>query len=425
VTTPTSRSSARRVTALGSAAALAASGAGMVAVVGTSGPAAASDLVVTTCADSGPGSLRDAISQSETAGGADTITITAICTGPSAVPVGSVMTVTQSLTVTGPGAASFVLDGGGANGVLEVRGDSTTVFALSGVTVTHSYAVQSAVTALDVDSVTVSGVAFVDDQSTYYGGGLTVDGASGAVTVTASSFVGNLSGAPIRGGAGFFGSRIAGPIGVTSSLFTGNQGYRGAAVAIQSSTGDLTIANTTITGNVGDSTGALYGNTTGDITVLFSTVTDNTANSGAGGLYALNGSAALEIVGSIFSGNSNSQVSSGGRTVTSSDNIIHGTVNGFTPDATDLDVDPELAALADNGGPTQTRALAATSPAVGHGPAVVPEFPGNVADQRGLPYVRVYGGRADAGAYELQPDPAPEPGPTPDPEPTPEPTFTG
>jgi hypothetical protein len=58
-------------------------------------------------------------------------------------------------------------------------------------------------------------------------------------------------------------------------------------------------------------------------------------------------------------------------------------------------VDPQLGALQDNGGPTPTRALALTSPAVDGGTNI--GCP--ATDQRGI--ARPQGARCDIGAYEL------------------------
>jgi len=71
-------------------------------------------------------------------------------------------------------------------------------------------------------------------------------------------------------------------------------------------------------------------------------------------------------------------------------NLIGGPINGI--------IDPLLAPLADNGGPTQTHALLFNSPAKDAGdPAFTPppDF-----DQRGSPFSRVFHGRIDMGAYE-------------------------
>jgi hypothetical protein len=65
-----------------------------------------------------------------------------------------------------------------------------------------------------------------------------------------------------------------------------------------------------------------------------------------------------------------------------------------------LQVDPLLAPLADNGGPTWTLALQPGSPALDAGN----NFAGLSTDQRGPGFVRVAGGRADIGAYEVHVD---------------------
>jgi len=185
------------------------------------------------------------------------------------------------------------------------------------------------------------------------------------------------------------------------------------------------MANTTFTGNVaGDLGGALYAEGLyGTGTFLFLTVTDNRDDIGVGGFQFAYYSTELTIEGSIFSGNAGEQIHvDGSRVVNSSHNDFHGDIYGFTPDATDVDVDPLLEPLADNGGPTQTRALPANSPVRDLGPTSLPDFPGNGFDQRGTPYVREFGGRSDIGAFEYQVD-EPTPGPTPEPEP--EPSFTG
>jgi hypothetical protein len=70
-----------------------------------------------------------------------------------------------------------------------------------------------------------------------------------------------------------------------------------------------------------------------------------------------------------------------------------------------MSTNPMLGALADNGGPTKTMALLDGSPAIDAGPNPVATFIGNDSDQRGLPWVRIYGGSADIGAFEVQPNP--------------------
>jgi hypothetical protein len=83
-----------------------------------------------------------------------------------------------------------------------------------------------------------------------------------------------------------------------------------------------------------------------------------------------------------------------------SHNLVGDTTNVALP-ADTLSGDPQLAALADNGGPTHTLALAATSPAIDTGS----NADGLAYDQRGAYFVRSYGDATDIGAFELQPAP--------------------
>ena len=66
-------------------------------------------------------------------------------------------------------------------------------------------------------------------------------------------------------------------------------------------------------------------------------------------------------------------------------------------------INPMLGPLANNGGPTKTHALLASSPAINKGnPAAVAGLGGvPTFDQREAPFARVSGGRIDIGAFEL------------------------
>jgi hypothetical protein len=82
-----------------------------------------------------------------------------------------------------------------------------------------------------------------------------------------------------------------------------------------------------------------------------------------------------------------------------------------------INTDPLLGPLQDNGGPTFTHALlqrsrVLRSPAIDAGD---PSFtPPPSSDQRGLPFVRVFNGRIDIGSFEAQlRHPSPHPRPTP------------
>ena len=414
------RSAARKVAAAGSAAVLASATAGAVMTF-TGSVAGAAPTDVTNCDDSGYGSLRDAILYTETHAGPDTITISAVCTASSPVNVGSVMAVTEGdLTIVGPGAADFVLDGGGTTAILEVNSGSN--IGISGVTFQNAYSNEDggAVAINDFEDATISAVVFRDNRAAYDGGALYVDDGND-VTIVDTLFDGNR--AEYNGGALYL-LYTDGAITISNSTFADNfAGEDGGAISIYETSASFALFNSTITGNSAGSWGAaimdhgLYGNGT----MLFNTVADNTSPNDSGLYISYYAAKTWTLGGNIFSGTTAVVfLEDVNQAITTYNNDFHGGVTGFTPDATDLDVDPQLEELADNGGPTPTRALAATSPVVDQGPASWTTFAGDGFDQRGTPYVRVYGGRSDMGAYEAQPG-----GPTPGPEPTPEPTFTG
>src|SRR5262249_50888973 len=85
-------------------------------------------------------------------------------------------------------------------------------------------------------------------------------------------------------------------------------------------------------------------------------------------------------------------------TVSGANNLIG--VASITPPADTISADPQLEALAFNGGETETHALRITSPAINAGNDV-----SNVSfDQRGSGYPRVSGSQADIGAFEFDLD---------------------
>jgi len=72
-----------------------------------------------------------------------------------------------------------------------------------------------------------------------------------------------------------------------------------------------------------------------------------------------------------------------------------------------INTDPMLGPLQDNGGPTFTQALLPGSSAIDAGD---PSFtPPPLYDQRGRPFARVFNSRVDVGSFKVQPTPRPTP----------------
>lgn len=166
-----------------------------------------------------------------------------------------------------------------------------------------------------------------------------------------------------------------------------------------------TLVNTTISGNVSDDGGALHIVNGGMANIRHSTIVSNTSSISAA--IVLDG-ATLELANTIVAYHTtNFEPLNGGSIGSLGYNLEDGTSGllGNTGDSSGRD--PLLAPLADNGGATPTHALLADSPAINQGD---PNFvsPPNT-DQRGEGFARVFGGRIDIGAYELQQSTVPVP----------------
>jgi hypothetical protein len=173
---------------------------------------------------------------------------------------------------------------------------------------------------------------------------------------------------------------------ISNTTFSGNQAngpQDDGGGAVMSYGGTLTLTNVTIAGNSTASTGS-SGNGGGGISVssgatiiLTNTiVADNTSSAGK-----------PDLSGSLTSGGHNLI----GDTTGSSG--VTASANGDLAGSGAITLGPKLAALADNGGPTQTRALLSASPAIDAGDGATCA----ATDQRG--YIRIM--PCDIGAYEV------------------------
>jgi hypothetical protein len=236
------------------------------------------------------------------------------------------------------------------------------------------------------------------------GGGIH-NGEGGTVKVTNSTLSGNTVGGFFAfGGIGFGGGiyNDNGTVEVTNSTLSGNQATKpgSSGAGIYNQAGTVTLTNSTLSGNIANpsttdpfliitipvpgSGGGIWNG--GTVNVKNTIIAQNTAATGP------------DVFGSFASGGYNLIGDGTGST-------------GFTAvgdrvGTTAAPIDPLLNPLADNGGPTQTRALQPGSPAINggdpafvltSGPFIGPPF----YDQRGIsPFNRVSGGIIDIGAFE-------------------------
>jgi hypothetical protein len=292
-------------------------------------------------------------------------------------------------------------------------------------------------------AVTINNSTISDNSAFGSGGGIEVIG--GSLLLQNSTVSGNTVGGAYAGG---FASDVTGNGGglslvnssatIDNSTFSSNEiinapaAAEGGAISINnfSGTNNVLIDNSTLSGNqaagaLGSALGgAIFDHNAGGLLYLVAdTIASNTAGTGAAIFTGLgnivtpqpevvilkNTIVAGDLVATIGSLGNNLIQAPGTNAAKHNFTISNGSLvnssGGFDP--TDvLNQDPQLAALANNGGPTQTMALGTNSPALGKGgtsvniPGVITQLP--TTDQRG--YARSVGGRVDIGALEEQYD---------------------
>jgi hypothetical protein len=240
---------------------------------------------------------------------------------------------------------------------------------------------------------------------------------TGMLTITGTTISNNQTGDPGHFGAVGGGIVNDGTMTIQDSTISGNSalggdldgGYGGGI-----SGNNNTITNSTITGN-----SALHGGgVAGGGTIAYTTFSNNSATYQDGG--ALYVTSPLELGNTILqAGASGVNIfNNGGSLITRGYNISSDDGSGYLNGPGDqINTDPLLGPLQDNGGPTFTHALLPGSPAIDAGD---PKFtPPPYYDQRGPDFWRVRNGRIDSGSFEVQAGTTPSPTPTPAASPTP------
>jgi hypothetical protein len=267
----------------------------------------------------------------------------------------------------------------------------------------------------------VSASTLSGNPAIYSGGGIYNKGynGKGTLTVSASTFSNNSA----QYGGGIYNDGYTGSatLTVSASTFSSNSAS-GSGGGIynngeSSGTGSVQIANSTLSRNLasGDG-GGIYndGTSSGKATLLVraSTLSGNSAGGGNGSGIRNNGgggSANVEIGSTILkAGASGANIANLSGTVSSDGyNLTSDGGGGFlTGTADQINTDPMLGPLQDNGGPTFTQALLPGSPAIDKGK----NFSGYPTDQRGFPrtvdrpcIANAPGGDGtDIGAFESQ-----------------------
>jgi len=286
------------------------------------------------------------------------------------------------------------------NGIMEQ--DGTGALTLTNIVLTGGDTTGSGGAVFANGDVTVSAAIVQGNGANSAGGGLF---AAGTLELTSSSVTGNSSS---TGGGGIFST---GAIIVVDSTIADNPSGGGIG-----SGGDVsvTIINSTVSGNEAVTGGGIF--TEGALTLVYATVANNSATAFAN-LDAETLTSFASVVALPQGGGINCLTSTVSNGYNYSDDPSCGFGSG-DGDVTD-GPDPQLGALGDNGGPTQTMEPAPGSPLLDAIPVASCQADGAAGittDQRGV--TRPQGLGCDIGAVEVEvipPSPLVPPAPAPAP----------
>ena len=369
----------------GAVAILALGSASLVAATAQSAGAQNTDTV-TNCSGSvaSAGSLPYEVAN---ASAGDTIVFASglSCTGASTVVLAAPITISQDLTIVGPGAQSFAVSGD----------DSVQDFFIGSEILGPPSS--------PLPTATISGMT-IEDGTALSGGGVAVEGAAASlsdVVIEGNVATGNATYSPaqVPDSGGGLSALFYGHASLVDSAVYGNSAGVGGGIAA-SEDGYVNISSTTVTDNSSSSEGGgIYGGLDSGLNIAASTIADNSAaDSGfdaGGGVFTYGQTTYGE---SLFSGNTGGNCSLGAYYLPDEDYGYNLDDDGTcTYQATDVagpaGLDPS--GLLDNGGPTPTIALEPGSAAIGSVPlAHCPS-----TDQRGAPPVPT-ATACDSGAYD-------------------------
>lgn len=341
-------------------------------------------------------SIGGAVANANASGEADTINFDASVFGTHQtinLNDGPFITADGKLTINGP-AAGVTLSLANSNkfpirvfGLFNVNAE----LEISNLTLTGGNTFQGGAI-YSVGTVTINNSIITGNKATETGGGLT--NRFGKLTVNNSTVSNNSS---FEGGGVFNGNN--GTTTITDSTVSGNSARFGGGIRNPQLGSTVMMTNSTISGNSAIFGGGIH--TFGILPITNSTVSNNSALSGGGGVWQANGE--VRASNTIFADNTSPNGPDyAGFVFSLGYNLFETppTTGGSLP--TDLvGVDPSLGPLQDNGGPTFTHALLASSPAIDAGNSTL------TTDQRGFPrpvdfpLANAPGGNgSDIGAFE-------------------------
>ena len=397
---------------------------------------------VTTTADSGvPGTLRECVKEANKFSGitlsvpTGTYTLTITGQGENAAATGDLDITTSAMNINGASQSSTIIQAGtnptnGIDRVFDVQKDAS--LTLSNLTIQNGDAGGQnggGIQVADTGSVlTLTDVTLTNNRTTKEGGGIQNNGSTlnlTRITVTSCS-------AEDGGGIN---NRNAGTLTLTDSTLSGNTGTRRGG-GFHNDSADATLERVTLTDNYAgiDDGGGLVHRGGRTVNLTNCTVSGNRAERKGGGIYS---ERLINITNCTVTANSAAEESGGihrqGDTTNIKNTIVSANTDlndgqddnckatltsggynledqnecGFNQTGDQINANPLLGPLQDNGGPTFTHALTAGSPAIDAGttagaPATDQRGVARGIDGDGTPNSPVTGDY-DIGAYEAGP----------------------
>ncbi len=374
--------------------------------------------------------LRAAIMEANALAGADTISLQAnktyLLTRSGAGESNGELKITDSVSISGAGPDSTIIDGNrdvlgtGVFQIAQCLGAASfcdaqhplNVVNLSGFTIQHGFALLGGGVENSGATLTIDNCKIIENYGLEYGGGVYN---LGTLTISNSTISANSMDMLPGFGGGIYSHAST---TVRNTTVSGNFAVSGGG--IDAAYGTLVVVNSTISGNFTNGDGAGIYAESGTTSLYNATVVYNQANTDGfgtahGGGVANTAASTLVFVNSIIALNENvlptapdptligddcsGAITSQGNNIVTDVDSTHCTIVG--PPTGVTIVDPHVDALHDNGGPTLTHALLATSKAIngGNHNGCTDNLGAPITtDQRGSP--RPNGAYCDIGAFE-------------------------
>jgi hypothetical protein len=279
------------------------------------------------------------------------------------ITLGSTLTINTNVAITGLGAQNLAINGNNAVRVFTVGSGVTA--SISGLTITNgSSRTGSGINnsgTLSLSNDTISNNGTISNTANTFGAGI-YNSNTGIMTISGCAITGNTT---YTDGGGIYNR---GTMTLSNSTVFGNAAYTSGGGIYNS--GTLTLSNDTVSGNFGwnnigslpDFGGGIFNNNSGTLHMSNTIV--------AGNITSENGP---DIYGAVAAGGTNNLVGTGSGMTGLTGGVAGNQVGIASP------INPLLGSLAYNGGPTETLALQAGSPAIGAGAAVTTVDIGGIA----------------------------------------------